>query len=310
LHVPPASHPEPPARRLGFVTRLAYRALVTLGPGRACKDISAMVRVRNEEEFLYPAVSSIAALVDEIVLVDNLSSDATPAVIQRLVAEYPGKVVAHHYPFAVRKVGGESAALAATRRGRSSPELSATYYNWCLHRCTRPYVLKWDGDMVATGAFARALERWRRSPASVLIFHGANVHPDRRHLLAAKVTDREALAAGLHAPGMPAWATSLTYDYAEPRLFPALLARYGPGTGWTQRLRSPFLRRGVRAHACRTVGEPCYLHLKFCKAAPLAHYSSDLAHAIGANIALGPPLEPEELALLERWHLGGGAPAR
>lgn len=262
-----------------------------------------MVRVRNEEEFLYPAVKSIADLVDEIVLVDNLSSDGTPEIIGRLTAEYPGKVVAHRYPFEVRRVGSESVALAATRRGRASPHLSANYYNWCLRRCTKPFVLKWDGDMIATAALDHALESWRRSDASVLIFNGANVHPDRRHLLAAKVTDRQALATGLDAPGMPAWAASLTYDYAEPRLFPALLARYRSGTGWTQTLTSPFLRRGVRAHATHTSTEPCYLHLKFCKAKPLARYSSDLARVIDANLAPGSALAPEWRALLERWHI-------
>ena len=43
-----------------------------------------MVRVRNETEFLYPAVKATADAVDEIVLVGNLSSDAGPAIIERL----------------------------------------------------------------------------------------------------------------------------------------------------------------------------------------------------------------------------------
>jgi glycosyltransferase involved in cell wall biosynthesis len=276
---------------------------VALGPGRTERGVSAMVRVRNEEEFLYPAVKSIADLVEEVVIIDNRSSDGTADIIAKLREEYPHKVVAAEYPFEIRKVGAESIALAATRRGRRSPHLSANYYNWCLRRCSRPYILKWDGDMIATAAFARGLEAWRRSAASLLILRGANVHPDRRHLLAARVTDRETLTAGLDAPGMPAWVTSLTYDYAEPRLFPARFARYQPGAGWTQTLESPFLRRGLRSHACHTLDEPCYLHLKFCKASPLATYSADLARVIDGNLAVGPPLEPEWHTLLERWHL-------
>ncbi len=57
---------------------------MALAPGLGERTISAMERVRNETEFLYPAVESIADAVDEIVLVDNLSSHATPAIIERL----------------------------------------------------------------------------------------------------------------------------------------------------------------------------------------------------------------------------------
>ena len=35
------------------------------------KKISAMVRVRNEEEYLFTSVASIAELVDEVVIIDN-----------------------------------------------------------------------------------------------------------------------------------------------------------------------------------------------------------------------------------------------
>ncbi len=46
---------------------------------RRVKQISAMMRVKNEEEFLAASVLSIADFVDEIVIIDNLSTDNTPS---------------------------------------------------------------------------------------------------------------------------------------------------------------------------------------------------------------------------------------
>ncbi len=282
---------------------VVHRSLMRLSPGLSEKRISAMIRVRNEREFLYAAVQSIADVVDELVIVDNLSTDGTQLIVEALRKEYGEKLLHYVYPFDVRKVGRESAELASTWRGRRSPHLSATYYNWCLQRCTEPYVLKWDGDMIATERLYAALREWRGSSRAVALFRGANVHPDRQHLVAARTGDRRSLP-GTPTGGMPAWVTSLTNDYPEPRLFPSLLARYDGGRRWTQELRSPFLARGFRGQACLRIEEPCYLHLKFCKRQPVANYSPDLAHAILANVAVGPPLTPEWSELLRRWEIG------
>jgi hypothetical protein len=69
-----------------------------------------MVRVKNEEEFLF---ASIADHVDEVVIVDNGSSDGTPAVIEALCGRYRGKISRHSYPFEIRKVGRENWELAS-----------------------------------------------------------------------------------------------------------------------------------------------------------------------------------------------------
>ena len=259
-----------------------------------------MVRVKNEEEFLYPAVKSIIDLVQEVVLIDNASSDGSPSIMERLRAEHPDTVALHVYPHEIRRVGRENWELSA--RDGDSPSLSANYYNWSLARCRRDYVLKWDGDMVALPSFSDALAAWRRDPRPVMVSNGVNVHPDRRHAIAARATDRESLLAALSVPGLPLWATSLTYDYPEPRLFPREGASYTSDLKWTQILSSPAVDAGPRN--LFKAQSPSYLHMKFCKKDPLSNYTGDLAAAIGGNIAIGEPLRDEWAQVLRRWRIG------
>jgi hypothetical protein len=261
-----------------------------------------MVRVRNEEEFLYPSVKSVADYVDEIVIVDNLSTDDTASIIEALCLEYPQKVICYSYPYTVRRVGRENWELASSPEGRSSPHLSANYYNWCLRKCTKPFILKWDGDMIAMEHFYKALGEWRRSEKPIMVFNGANVHPDLQHLIGARSSDRETLLASLSVPGLPRWVTSLTHDYPEPRLFPRFLAKYDSSLGWTQRLSSPF-RDQFGLRCCYQAEDVCYLHLKFCKRDPYSGYSSDLKEVISSNVTVGRSLGPEEWELLRGWQV-------
>jgi len=259
------------------------------------RQISAMIRLRNEEEFLLPAVESIADAVDEIVLVDNLSTDDTPRLIARLRQKYPRKVACFTYPYEVRRVGREHWELVSSG-DFSSPHLSGNYYNWCLRRCRHRYVLKWDGDMIATEAFRDAIAQWRRQPVPILVMNGVNVHPDRAHLVAARSSDRAGMLKRFRLPGMPSWATSLTHDAPEPRLYPRWRAVYHNQSGWTQTLSSPFWNAPFRREL-RGVG---YLHMKFCKRDPLANYSPELAAAIADNVIAGPAMDRSLLDLLSR----------
>lgn len=289
-----------PRRALWETEYAILRASLT---GRRAKPISAMIRVKDEEEFLYPAVKSIGAHVDEIVIVDNLSSDRTPAIITALRREYPGKVIPHEYPYRLLRRGSEIREFAGQPKARSSPHLLATYYNWCLRRCHGPFVLKWDGDMIATGCFEEALKGWRASAKLVMRFKGVNVHADRQHLIAARSSDLEALASGMAIPFLPRWMASMSYAPAEPRLFPKRFARYRMGP-WSENLKSPCLHARGGPESWHEVSEPCYLHLKFCKRAPYSDFSPDVERAVSSNVALGPALTPEWLRTLHRWRLG------
>ena len=286
-----------------WFSALRYRLLAVHVRRLVARRISVMLRVRNEEEYLLASVGSIIDSVDEVVLIDNLSTDATPAIIRSLRRKYPTKVKAHDYPSPIRRVGRENWGLATHRRYRRSPHLASNFYNWCLHRCSGPYILKWDGDMVAVDAFHGALEKWRSGQAAVLLLHGMNVHPDLEHLVTAKETDRVRLLEQLSVPALPRWVTSLTYDYPEPRVFPKLFARYDDRLRWTQCLSSPFIDRGGNEFSLQ-IAEPCYLHLKFCKREACDNYSPDLGRLIMSNIDRGPALDAPSLQVLSRWHIG------
>lgn len=250
--------------------------------------ITAMLRIRNEGEFLEASVRSISALVDKIVLVDNLSEDRTPVIIQRLLEDYPDIAEAYYYPHAVARVGTDHRALSEDPGAQNSPRLLSNYYNWCLEKCKTPFVLKWDGDMIALPALAEQIASWRVSLRPILVMNGANVHSDRHHLIQAKVEDRETLEARLESPGLPSWARTLTYDHPEPRLFPRKDASYESSLGWVERLSSPFATRELKNTHRFRASEPCFLHMKFCKADPWVGYSPDMASVIDANITKGP----------------------
>lgn len=263
-----------------------------------------MLRIRNEAEFLEAAVGSISGLVERILLVDNLSTDDTPRIVARLLQTYPGKTVSRLYPYPVARVGREQRELNARGEDPDSPRLLSTYYNWCLKQCDTDYVLKWDGDMIALPGLGDRIQAWRRSGRPILVMNGANVHPDRRHLIRSRIEDMTELAARLPVPGLPVWACRLTYDYPEPRLFPRHGAEYDTSLGWVERLASPHMAREHKETQRFRADAPCFLHMKFCKADPWSGYSPDLARVIAENVALGPALPDEWRAVLETYGHG------
>jgi hypothetical protein len=281
--------------------RVAGVALYASTRGGRDRRISAMLRLKNEEEYLDAAVRSIVEVVDEVVLIDNQSTDDTPVVMANLKSEFPDRVAIYSYDHGVARMGVESWKLIDASHGGRSPQLSADYYNWCLDRCACPYALKWDGDMIALEGLRRRILRWKEAGRPILIMQGANVHSDLVHLADARCTDRKTLLKELHVPGLPAWATKLTYDFPEPRLFPKLFAQYTSELMWVEMLDSPFYRPGARTTHCEDAESPAYLHMKFCKRDPFSAYSPDLAEAIGGNVIPGERLAPEYRRELARW---------
>lgn len=101
--------------------------------------ITAIVRVRNEEEWIEPAVRSLVGFADQVVIGDNGSTDATPAIVRRLAADLPGLVEALAFP------GHDICALT----------------NALLARARFRFVIRWDADFVGqtTGEYALAAFR-------------------------------------------------------------------------------------------------------------------------------------------------------
>ncbi len=132
---------------------------------RPTPGVSAVVRVLNEEAKIEHALRSILPIVDEILLVDNESEDATLEVVKEVVSRHDpeAKIRVSSYPHRVSRYGPEHGATA------SNSVHSLVYYNnWIAAQARFKYILKWDGDMVLVrevreefGALLRRIQRGR-----------------------------------------------------------------------------------------------------------------------------------------------------
>jgi glycosyltransferase involved in cell wall biosynthesis len=58
--------------------------------------VVGILLVRDEERFVEQAVRNVLGFCDEFIAVDNGSRDGTPTILQRLHAEFSGKIRLHH----------------------------------------------------------------------------------------------------------------------------------------------------------------------------------------------------------------------
>lgn len=196
------------------------------------KKISAMVRVKNEAEYLKASLDSIVDLVDEIIIIDNRSTDSTPTVIDDFVRNHGEKARAFSYDHDVLPVGSDEYKHEAETP--ASPRLTSSYYNHCLGLCSHEYVMKWDGDMIALPRLAGALDRFRAaSRKRTLYFEGISVHPDGRHSISES-------------------------SIMEARVFPKGTSSFVPMAAY-EAIRGSDILFGL------CVWRPCYLHMKFAK---------------------------------------------
>jgi len=237
--------------------------------GRPPKKISAVMRIKNEEEFLERSVNSIIDLVDELVFIDNCSTDRSPEIIADFCARYPAKVKAFNYPHKIARYGDEMLKLGATKKGRKSPSFLPNYYNWSTAQCAGPYVLKWDGDTIATKALAPVLQRFRQSKMQILCHTGINLHADRTCYIA----------------GRP-------LEDMEPRLFYKLFSTHDHYKEYCETFWSPYAWH--YPSYCEFEPEPLYFHMKFCKTDRFSNMSADMQMKEKALSERGDPL-PQDL---------------
>jgi len=246
--------------------------------GRPPKKISAVMRIKNEIEFLEQSIKSVIDLVDELVIVDNCSTDGSADVIADIASRSPKKVKALSYPYNIARYGEEMLMLAASKGGKKSPSYLPNYYNWTTAQCAGPYILKWDGDTIATDALAPALERFRQSKMQILSHTGINLHPDRTCYIA----------------GRP-------LESMEPRLFYRPLSTYNCYTHF-ETLWSPYLWH-YRSFL-EDAPEPLYFHMKFCKADRFSNISTSLQISEQALSGRGDPLPAYLLEQVSRLGIG------
>lgn len=143
------------------------------------RGLSFIIRAKNEADNIGRCLRSIGGLADEIVFVDNGSTDGTR---QQAEAEKASifELKTFSYPWALPKVGAPHAA--ALRSG--SRRTLGHFYNWCLAQSSRRNFIKWDADYIAISKnLAEMIARYDlrlRGDHFVLWFSGLELFTDGR----------------------------------------------------------------------------------------------------------------------------------
>jgi glycosyltransferase involved in cell wall biosynthesis len=107
------------------------------------KGISLVIRAKNEELNIKYCIESVIDLVDEIIFVDNNSSDKTYSLVEEY-AKNNNKIKLYQYNINVSKVGIEH----QTAIQNNNKNTLGTFYNWCLSKVSKINVFKWDADFL------------------------------------------------------------------------------------------------------------------------------------------------------------------
>ena len=120
--------------------------------------LSAIVRLRNEEDFAAPSLHSILPHFDEIVIVFGGCTDRTAEIVAEFAKKYPAYVKAFHYVPEVFPQGSSQHA----RLPPNSVHSLVHYNNFALSKATYRICCKWDGDQIADpDAFGEVVQRLR-----------------------------------------------------------------------------------------------------------------------------------------------------
>ena len=107
------------------------------------KGISLIIRAKNEELNIKNCIESVVDLVDEIIFVDNNSTDNTYSLVQEYSKKYKN-IKLYKYNIHVSKVGIEHQNAILN----NNKNTLGTFYNWCLSKATKYNVIKWDADFI------------------------------------------------------------------------------------------------------------------------------------------------------------------
>jgi glycosyltransferase involved in cell wall biosynthesis len=107
--------------------------------------ISGFMRLRNEITFVDQSIASHLPFLDELVILDNNSTDGTWELAQTWADRYPAKIRAYRYKPLVHPVGTRQTRDLPT----DHPSSLANYYNYALALTQHRIAIKIDGDHVA-----------------------------------------------------------------------------------------------------------------------------------------------------------------
>lgn len=117
--------------------------------------ISWIMRIKNWDDFMEAVIESHLQLCDEIVIVDNQSTDQTPAIAQKMLKKYPDRIQYYEYNYDVIK--------CFTKEFEECPGNSihalAYFVNFAYSKARYTYVMKVDDDDLWIPSFAQKLRK-------------------------------------------------------------------------------------------------------------------------------------------------------
>ena len=238
------------------------------------KSISAMIRVKNGEEFLKESIESIISVCDEVVIINNRSTDKTSEVIKGLQRLYSKKIKVYKYDHDVTKVGEDSYDLY--KIDPKSPKLTHNFYNWCLEKTSYPFILKWDDDMIATDELIKSIISFKRSKYLQYNFGGVNVAPDHK-------------------------SSYQWHAGSEPRISPKFLStyKYSDYNFVEGSFGGEYIEQWVSCKEVLIKKDSGYLHLKYCKQDPVSNQSKEFASKIGEKLIVSGELSQEDSKVVD-----------
>lgn len=105
--------------------------------------LSFLIRAKNEELMVAQCLQSVADIADEIIFVDNNSTDKTFEIATLLANKY-SNIFVYQYNIDVPRAGKHHEIAVEEK----SLNTLATYYNWSLSKATKFNVIKWDCDFI------------------------------------------------------------------------------------------------------------------------------------------------------------------
>lgn len=127
-------------------------------PRRRAPGISAVVRAKNEAQFLEQGVTSILPFADDVVITFNDCTDATSDIVADLARRHPEQIRAYEYVPRVFPSGSDE------QRTLPPDHLNSFvfYNNFALSRVRRRVCFLWDSDQIAIPqAFERVVASLR-----------------------------------------------------------------------------------------------------------------------------------------------------
>lgn len=122
------------------------------------KWISAFWRLHNSEDFLEESIESHIKFFDEIILVNNNSTDNTEKICKKLKNKYPKKIKLYNYPFKISKIWSNE----YNNTNENSINSLSYYYNWTLSKTNYKYAIKLDDDHICINSQLKKITKYIR----------------------------------------------------------------------------------------------------------------------------------------------------